>query len=145
MVIIGGTTSALLKLQHKLRQEQLDKVKKGLAKSDAGETEGDEQQGAFSPTPFATKLPPLAGKTASKTAGKTAGNTASKAMAKGGCELSQDSGTPPSPDGFADLLVIDEASMMPAPHMVALAGSLLRVPGGMMLGGDHRWERGRRA
>lgn len=137
MVIIGGTTSALLKLQHKLRQEQLDKVKKGLAKSDAGETEGDEQQGAFSPTPFATKLPP--------SASKTAGNTASKAMAKGGCELSQDSGTPPSPYGFADLLVIDEASMMPAPHMVALAGSLLRVPGGMMLGGDHRWERGGRA
>lgn len=39
---------------------------------------------------------------------------------------------------WADVLVIDEASMMPAPHMVALAGGLLKEQGRLMLGGDHR-------
>lgn len=39
---------------------------------------------------------------------------------------------------WADVLVIDEASMMPTPHMVALAGALLKQGGRLMLCGDHR-------
>lgn len=99
-VVVGGTTSALLKLHSQLH-----------------------------------KQPKAAGTAAERDAAEL-GQPASACMqAQGAAQACSGDGRD---DGLCDVLVIDEASMMPAPHMLALASVLLRPQGALLLGGDHR-------